>query len=173
MNKKRNKTNNTASTAGSSSNYFAPLQTIDEDNLDDSSTPDQPVKVHISPITILKCKTEEAHVLCRSQNVQNYSIRKISIGIKLMVNSKSDFDKICSLLTDKYEYFTYATKAERPYKALLFGLDKQDPSIIKRHLINMGLQCLDVKLVEKKGSNNKPDFIIFVVYFQRRSITMR
>ncbi|KAI9577169.1 hypothetical protein GQX74_009689 [Glossina fuscipes] len=42
--------------------------------------------------------------------------------------------------------FNYAIKGGRPYKAVLFGLDKQKLSIIKTHLISMDLEDL-----EKKG----------------------
>lgn len=62
-------------------------------------------------------------------------------------------------MEDKYELFTYATKSEKPYEALLFGLDKQDPQKVKTQLLHIGLKCLDVKLVVKK-SPNYPEFII-------------
>lgn len=120
----------------------------------------------------MKVKIEEVHALCKSAKVEKYSVKKISIGIKLFCQAKIDFDAICKLLTDKYEFFTYATKDEKPYKALLFGLDKQDPQIIKKHLTNMGLKCLDVKLVIKKSIHNS-EFVIFVVYFQRQTINLR
>ena len=43
------------------------------------------------------------------------------------------------------EYFTYAAKNEKPYKAVLLGLDKSDPSVIKAHLLKLGLKVMDVK----------------------------
>lgn len=171
MNKK-NKPNNVASNSMRSNNYFSPLQTVDEDDQSDEVLLRKPTKVHIAPITILKVKMEEVHALCKSAKIDNYSIRKISIGIKLFCQSKPDFEKMCNHLTDKYEFFTYATKSEKPYKALLFGLDKQDPQTVKNHLNNMGLKCLDVKLVLKKGVRNL-EYVIFVVYFQRQTITMK
>uniref|UniRef100_A0A1B0C3D2 Uncharacterized protein n=1 Tax=Glossina palpalis gambiensis TaxID=67801 RepID=A0A1B0C3D2_9MUSC len=41
--------------------------------------------------------------------------------------------------------FNYAIKEGRPYKAVLFGLDKQKLSIIKTHLISMDLEDLEKK----------------------------
>lgn len=132
----------------------------------------KPVKVHIPPITVLKCKTIELHDICKQIKISNYAIRKISIGLKLFCNKKDDFELMCKALTDKHEFFTYGSKNDKPYKALLFGLDKYDPMIIKNQLLKMGLKCLDVKIVIKKGIGNS-EFVIYVVYFQRQSVSMK
>ena len=70
------------------------------------------------------------------------------------------------------EYFTYAAKNEKPYKAVLLGLDKSDPSVIKAHLLKLGLKVMDVKIVTRgRDSNNEQ--IIFIVYFEKKSITLK
>uniref|UniRef100_A0A1A9UDG2 Uncharacterized protein n=1 Tax=Glossina austeni TaxID=7395 RepID=A0A1A9UDG2_GLOAU len=107
-NKKINKSKDAASNATPSNNFFAPLHTINKDNLNDISTPEQPL-------------------------------------IVLQILTKY-------LLTNECELFKYTTKGERPYKGVLFGLDKQKPSIIKTHLTSMDPEYLGIKLVEKKGS---------------------
>lgn len=170
MKAKKPKKNNTAPNTGNN-NYFSPLQTIDDDDVIENEKTISEVKIHIPPITILKCTIEEIREICKLVKVNDYAIRKISIGHKVFCNSKLDFDRICKELTDKYEFFTYATKDEKPYKALLFGLETQDPAIIKDKLIAKGLQCLDVKIVQKK--NNYGTYVIYVVYFKRKTITMR
>lgn len=133
MNKKPKTIN--ASSASKNYNYFSPLQTIEEDKIDDDDEVivNKEVKVHIPPITILKCKIAEVQEICKLSKIKDYSIRKISIGLKLFLKSKADYETICSVLTGKYEFFSYATKDEKPYKALLFGLDKQDPLIVKKN----------------------------------------
>lgn len=173
MNKKTKPNNNSlkANKTKLSTNYYFPLQVIDDGNEDEVCV-QKPTKVVISPITVLKCKIEELHEICKTNQVSDYSIRKISIGLKLFCRSKESFDKLCTALTNSYEYFTYGTKSEKPYKALLFGLDKYDPTIIKKKLLNMGLKCLDVKLVIKKN-NHSTEFYIYVVYFERQSITLK
>ena len=75
--------------------------------------------------------------MCRILNVKDYSIRKISIGIKFFCSNQFQF-----------EHFTYATKDEKPYKAVLLGLET-DPMVIKSQLVSLGLKCLDVKIVIK------------------------
>lgn len=162
--------NNTTATNVDNNNYFAPLQTIDDDDLDDDQEESE-TKIYIPPITILKCKIEELHEICKIAKIEKYSIRKISIGLKLFCQSKREFDIMCNTLNEKYEFFTYATKDEKPYKALLFGLETQDPAIVKNKLIAKGLQCFDVKIVHKKTTY--ATFVIFVVYFKRKTITMK
>lgn len=162
--------NNTAATSAGSSNYFSPLQTIDDDD-DEVIAQTNDIKPRIPPITILKCKIEEIHDICKSAKIKDYAIRKMSIGLKFFCYSKHDYDLINSVLNGKYQCFTHPTKEDRPYKALLFGLETQDPAALKKKLINMGLQCIDVKIVHKKSTY--ATFVIYVVYFQRKTITMK
>lgn len=169
MKGKKPKNNTTAPNAGNN-NYFSPLQTIDDDDIENDKITSE-VKTHIPPITILKCKIEEIHEICKLAKICDYSIRKISIGNKFFCNSKHDFETMCNQLKEKYEFFTYAAKDEKPYKALLFGLDSQDPAIIKKKLIEKGLQCIDVKIVHKKSQYG--NFVIYVVYFKRKTITIK
>lgn len=162
--------NNTTAPSADNNNYFAPLQTIDDDDSENGQIRSE-TKAYIPPITILKCKPEEIHEICKVAKIKDYSIRKISIGIKLFCNSKSEFDSLCTVLNGKYEFFTYATKDEKPYKALLFGLETLDPSLLKKKLIALGLQCLDVKIVNK--TTKYATFVIYVVYFKRKTTTMK
>lgn len=171
-NNKKSKFNN-APSVSHSNNYFSPLQTIEDEEGIDEIIIEKNVKVNIPPITILKCKIEEVHELCKISKITDYSIRKISIGLKLFVKSKSDFDTVCNLLANQYEFFTYATKHEKPYKALIFGLDKQDPMIVKKKLTDMGLKCLEVKIVVKKNNLYNSEYVIYVVYFERQTITIK
>ncbi|XP_073814558.1 uncharacterized protein [Musca autumnalis] len=162
--------NNITAPSAENNNYFAPLQTINDDDIESEEMPSA-TKTHIPLITILKCKIEEVHELCKICKINDYSIRKMTIGLKFFCNHKKDFEEMCKILENKYEFFTYATKEEKPYKALLFGLETQDPMSVKTKLINMGLQCTDVKIVHQKSRYGS--FIIYVVYFKRKTITMR
>lgn len=171
MNKKT-KTNNSNAQSASRYNYFAPLQTVDDDISDDEIIVKKTDRVHIPPISILKCKTEEVHELCKAIKITDYAISKISIGLKLFLKSKSDFDSIHALLIDKYQFFTYATKSDKPYKAILFGLDNHDPMTIKQRLIAMGLKCLDVKIVVKRNQNNS-EYVFYDVYLQRQTMSIK
>ena len=63
-------------------------------------------------------------------------------------------------------------KNEKPFKALLLRLEKKDPKLILKMLIGKGLKCLNVKLVTKTFSYNA-EYVIYVVYFQRQTITLK
>lgn len=161
-------------------NYYSPLQTLiqpndeieitdkNEDELEQISSKN---KVYVPPITVLKCTVDQIHNICKQINCTKYSIKKISIGIKLHCVDINDHKAACSVMHGKFEYFSYADKNDRPYKALLLGLDKMDPSSLKNELIGLGLNCLDVKLVQRKRPNNTV-LILYVVFFTKKSITL-
>lgn len=157
-------------------NYFHPLQTVDDENEDETviDNSEQVSKVKIPPITILKCKVEQLHEMCRILSIKNYSIRKISIGLKLYCTSIENYNTVCEKATKQFsfEHFTYGNKNDKPFKAILLGLDKQDPLKIKRQLVEKGLKCTDVKIVTRK-QENREEQIIYVVYFERKTITMK
>lgn len=158
------------STAINNNNYFHPLQTLDDN---DEQLVTKTTKQHIPPLTVLKCRIEQLHELCKKCHITNYAIRKISIGLKLFCQTQEDFDNIAkNLSSNKFEFFTYATKSDRPYKALLFGLEKTDVSELKTKLIKMGLECIDVKMVQRSGRGNT-EHLFYVVYFKRQSITLK
>ncbi|KAI8121037.1 Nucleic-acid-binding protein from mobile element jockey [Lucilia cuprina] len=120
-------------------------------NNDDETVIDEVVKEKVPPLTILKCKTEQVHELMRILKITDYSIRKMSIGLKVFCSKKDDYDKVGKALKEncQFEYFTYATKNEKPFKAVLLGLDKCDPVVIKKDLLAKGLKCTDVKIVTR------------------------
>lgn len=171
MKNKRSKTSNATSPT---QNYYGPLQVLDDDDIDnDDEIPlrEKTAKIHIPPITILKSNIGQIQTFCKDNNISDFSIQKISIGIKLFCKTKTDFDVACSKLSKEFQFFTHMSKNEKPYKALLFGLDKCDPMVIKNHLTSKGLKCTDVKLVQKTSSYNVINYI-YVVYFVRQSITI-
>lgn len=149
---KKTKTN-VCSQRTENQNFFAPLQTIDDIEEEDIII-DKTPKVTIPPITILKWKIEQLQEVCRKLKIKDFSMRKISIGIKLFCANKTDFDLVCESLNNSFqlEFFTYAAKNEKPYKAVLLGLDKT--AIIKNRLIELGLKELDVKIVTRARENN-------------------
>lgn len=51
-------------------------------------------------------------------------------------------------------------------------MDKNEPIVIKTKLIELGLDCLNVKLVHRIDANNHDRFM-YVVYFKRKSITLK
>lgn len=156
---------------GESQNYFHPLQTIIDEE-ENNSIIENEIKVIVPPITILKCSIDQIHDLCKKSQIKDYSIRKISIGLKLFCTNKEEYDIICEKLNNNFEFFTYGTKDDRPYKAVLLGLENVDPIGLKKHLTQLGLKCLDVKMI-RKSTDGQNTQTIYIVYFQRKTITIR
>lgn len=171
MRKTKNNNVSGSTATNNNNNYYQPLQTLDDDNNEIIVTKTK--KQIIPPLTILKCSIEKLHELCNNSKVAEYAIRKISIGLKLFCQTQTDVEKIGEMLKlEKFEFFTYATKSDRPYKALLFGLDKVDLSELKSKLISMGLDCIDCKMIQKSSQSNT-QIIFYVVYFKRQTTTLK
>lgn len=149
---KKFKTKTTKNIPVANSNYYQPLQTLvaDDDIADEQIVVPSNKKEIIPPLTILKCSTVELHEICKTLKIEHFSVRKISIGIKVFCQSKEDYDKLVSYSKGKLEFFEYESKNDKPFKAILLGLDKHDPQTIKTKLIAKGLSVIDVKLVQKK-----------------------
>lgn len=170
----KNKRSKTSTATSSTQNYYGPLQALDDDDIDfdaDVVPAEKTAKTHIPPITILKSNNEQIHKFCKDNNINDFCTQKVSIGIKLFCKTKIDFNLACLKLSKDFEFFTHMSKNEKPYKALLFGLDKCDPMVIKNLLISKGLKCNDVKLVQKTSAYNVINYI-YVVYFDKQSITI-
>lgn len=155
----------------SSNNYYYPLQVLDKEVDKNQKTDDTgketPKKKHIPPITIIKATTEQIHEVCKLAKVIQYSIRKISIGHKLFCEYQFDFDNLIkSLRVTKFQYFSYTAKNNRPFKVVLSGLDKTEPDKVKSDLLELGLPCHDVKLVERKSKYDK-EIILYIVYLTK------
>lgn len=150
-------------------NYYQPLQTLNDDERTYvTEVPTQP-KIHIPPITILKCSTDVLHKFCKEIRIIKYSIRKISIGYKLFCENQYDYDNAIKQLKEKnMEFFSYTSKNNRPYKVVLSGLDKIEPEKVKTGLLKLGLKCLEVKIVCRKFDNNR-ETIFYIVYLRKGS----
>lgn len=169
---------NVASTSKrATTNYYLPLQiqedgekTNDGDKGDSSAVT---AKKHIPPITIVKRNIEQIHSVCKESKIIQYSIRKLSIGHKLFCEYQFDYDNIVKILKEKqFEFFSYSSKNNRPFKVVLSGLDKQSPATLKADLLKRGLWCSDVKLVERKTKHNT-DLILYIIYLKKGSITIK
>lgn len=159
-------------------NYFQPLQTLnDQDDMDADNAPiEEAVKVaksKVPPITVIKSSTEQLQKLLESAKVDKYSIRKISIGHKIFCNDENEFDVFTSTLKrNSIEFFSFTPKNNRPFKAVLSGLDLMNANIVKGDLIKLGLQVLDVKSVHRTAENNR-EIILYVVYLVKGTVSMR
>lgn len=156
-------------------NYFRPLQTLDDDNDDkpiETDTLDE-IIIKPPPITLIKQNTKFVHELMAKIKTDDYFIKTISIGIKIFLPNMDCFNAACNQLKEhNCEFYTYDTRSNKPYKAILSGLDKLPIETVKSMLQNLGLQCTEVKIVEKKTKSDH-ELLLYIVYFVNKSITVK
>lgn len=88
---------------------------------DKSSSTEKP-----SPIIITDTKLSTGSIisLCNTVNVTNFSVKKISIGLKIFVSNSIDFNKLVEALKQmKTEFYTHRSKTDKVFKVVLSGLD--------------------------------------------------
>lgn len=171
-------TRNRDTAAGRSSNYFAPLQTVvNDDEADDIETDEgaesnQTARPKPPPINVIKSNSQTVLQTLTDAKIEDYIIKRMSIGIKILSSSMETFDKICGKLKESNcEYYTHSIKSELPFKAVLSGLESVELDSLKSYLISAGVKCLDIKPITRK---TKAGLInLFMVYITRGSITLR
>lgn len=157
--------------------YYLPLQTVQQDGMTmDTVTQNEEAvkkKIKIPPITVVKTNAKSIHDLMQTNKITDYSIKIISIGLKIFADTDKSFIAICSSLKDNQcEYYTHDKSDAKPYKAILSGLDKVSCSDVKEVLVQRGLKCTDVRIVEKKTRYNL-NLILYIVYFENNSINLQ
>uniref|UniRef100_A0A1A9ZBS5 Uncharacterized protein n=1 Tax=Glossina pallidipes TaxID=7398 RepID=A0A1A9ZBS5_GLOPL len=87
-------------------NYYQALQSLGDSEAE--IIVNKAACEYVLPITVLKCNIEQIHQLCKSVKIDDFSTRKISIGLKTSWSRKNGFDVICDGLDiKKLEFFTY------------------------------------------------------------------
>lgn len=158
-------------------NYWTPLQALDEDedaeNANNTDTQVQNTKKEfISPIKVLSHNCDSFHKMFKQAGITKYCIKKISIGIKIICETKDAFNMIVSILKDhSYQFFTHESKHDKPFKFVLFGLDGKSTDEVKNQLISLKYNCTDVKKVEK--TYNEYVDTLYIVYFKNGTVKLR
>lgn len=153
-------------------NYWTPLQALDDENSQNTDTQVQKENVkkdYISPIKVLSHNSETFHKMFKNKGITKYSIKKISIGIKILCETTATFSVIVLILKEhNIQFFTHESKQEKPFKFVLFGLDGKSAEEVKEKMLSLKYKCLDVKKVEKKYDEYTDT--LYIVYFENGSV---
>lgn len=107
-----------------------------------------------------------------SLNIQLFSIKKISIGLKVFLSKTSDFITYVQHIKDqKIEFYTHRDKSEKIFKVVLSGLDKCDISSIQSGLEVYLLH--PVKIFEMKSKNSNSNRALYLCHFKRSEVNFR
>lgn len=147
-------------------NRFAPLS-----NNGTSSNVQQNIqilkekKVSIPPIIAKDLQFSDINVLLNKLNIKKYSIKIMSIGIKIQVNSMTEFDELNKqLISNKNKFFTYDSVKNSTAKFVLSGLPTLSLDEVKGAFLEQELAVIDVKAMNPKSStfSNSALYLILV-----------
>ena len=167
--------NTNMSRSGKDDNYYLPLQSTCEDRMDsadiDDSEPVKPIEF-VPPLIVLKQKSEVVRSLIDSLKIDDYLLKNISLGQKILCKSFESYNKIANELKSKScEFYTHEKKGNRPFKVVLSGLDLYNVETLKNELITLGIKCIDIKPIALNPNSNYIHYI-YIVNIERGSIKM-
>lgn len=152
------------------SNRYASLGNVE--NQPSSSVREvKPVKQKIPPIVTTEMNINAIRQLMDTIKIDNsrFFIRFMSIGTKIILQNRADFDStVAELLKQKKPFFTHDIPSDKTSKYVLSGLHDVPPADIKIALSNAGVSCLDVKKMRTRNDNH----CLFLVYFLQKSVTL-
>lgn len=158
--------------AVNTSNTYAVLSDNDDDNVADNSASKKPKPVKIPPIVCIDAKYIDMMNLMKQANVVNFSMKYISMGIKIFCTSLDDFDIARKTLTiNKVQHFTHDVASNKNQKFVLSGLPNFEPDEVKAALKEQNVDVFDVKKMKTKYESE--NYALFLVYFVNGSTTLQ
>lgn len=120
-------------------------------------------KFNIPPPIIIKgMQYNDLRTFLSSKQLANYIIKIMSIGIKLHLKTKTDFDLIKSEFVEKkIEFFTHDLKDNKT-KYVLSGLPNLSLDEVKAGLVDAGLTVIDLHKMRGTLSDNHALYVIVV-----------
>lgn len=104
-------------------------------------------------------------------NFSEYSIKNMSVGFKILLNSDSDFQSFSNYLLDQnIEFYSHSTKNEKIFKVILYGLPKVDISVIKNDLQDHNVIPISIDELQSKFSNENN--AVYLLKFQANCVTL-
>lgn len=164
-------------------NRFSPLEQ-DEEMIDwnESDAPhvqrekSTTTKTRISkppPIKITDDKFNQASIKTYTTelNISAYQSKNMSIGIKIEMDKKEDYDKfIAKLIADKISFFTHRDKDQKEFKVVLSGLPKIETNIVVDELKKCNITATSVSELTTKNVN--PNYCLYLLQFSKNDVTL-
>lgn len=131
-------------------------------------------KVKIPPITIVSSTNFDSVCKYLNENASNcFSIKYMSIGLKIMTKSVEIYKSLKKKLTDdEIEFFSHDLNPDRYDTFVLSGIAKMDVEAIRSELTNQACQPLEVREIasSKKRFDNEG---IYTVSFKHGSANLK
>lgn len=130
------------------------------------------VKLKIPPIVVINMQHSQITSFMQKIVIINYNLKYISLGIKILLNTISDFNiTINNLKLIKAEYFSHDIPSQKTTKFVLSGLPNLTIEQVKQGLTSANLKFVDVKKMRTR--HERDDFALFLVYFDNKVIKLQ
>lgn len=161
----KRKDTNTALKGLSTNNRYANLSDNEDEIFVAQPTP---MKVKTPPIVVFNANYADINKLLNGLNVQNYNLKYISMGIKILCSSLDDYNaSIKGLKEAKVEFYSHDIPSQQLMKFVLSGLPELTVDEVKTGLQMANIEFVDVKKMHTKGDNR--NYALYLVYFANKS----
>lgn len=122
-------------------------------------------------ITDDKLKTHDIKNFLNELQIRSFQAKSISIGIKVDLDSKEDYDKcIASLTKENISFFTHRDRSQKSFKVVLSGLPKIGVDVIVNEMKQYNIEPSSVTELVSKVVN--PNHCLYLVQFNDMGVTL-
>lgn len=102
------------------------------------------------------------------------ALRRCTDGYKITVPSIEHYRAVAEYLkVKKVEYFTHDMAAEKPYKAILRGLDDMEIDTLKAELEGVGLKPANIFKIKRHNTNKRYRDQLYLIHFPKGSTNLK
>lgn len=169
INEKKFKHQHTMDPPISTNNRYAALDNYNSDQPSKTSITRQPKPPKVPPIVTVDLNRHHISALMTRCAIEpaDYTIKYMSIGIKILLSSVEHHQKVINSLTQsKVQHYTHDIPIERADKFVLKGLPEMSTDEIKGALNEADIDCLDVKKMRSHTTHNIP----YLIYTKHESV---
>lgn len=157
-----------------------PLSEFDEDfdmNKDDDSSvkndKQNTKKQRNAPIIIVGKNVSQVQKVCNEKiTSKKFECKLLSIGIRVDVQQKDEFDNFCAFLDEKkIPHFMYQTAETRPRKIVLYGLYQMPIETVKELLADVGVTPFNITTLRLR-ENRYHQQSVYLLYFKSGSVKL-
>lgn len=162
----------TTKTAVNTSNTYAELTDNDDENIVAIHSHMKPKTVKVPPIICIDANYNDIINLIKATKIENYSLKYISMGLKVFCSTLDDYEMLCSSMkSNNVQFFTHDVSSRKTQKFVLSGLPNFEISEVKEALQQEKLEIIDVKKMKTKSDN--VNHALFLVYFNNNSTNLQ
>lgn len=102
------------------------------------------------------------------------TLRRCTDGYKITVPSIEHYRAVNDYLTmKKVEFFTHDMAAEKPYKAILRGLDDMDTSKLEAELVEVGFKPAKIFKIKRHNTNKRYRDQLYLIHFPKGTTNLK